>query len=48
MGALLARFNKLPCLNQVVCIIGVRPIDTHLDAFSQLGVNIKRKRKSYF
>ncbi len=39
-GSLLARFGKvkLPCPGG--CIIGARPITTHLDAFSQLGIQI--------
>ncbi|GMX58820.1 MAG: UDP-N-acetylglucosamine 1-carboxyvinyltransferase [Candidatus Microsyncoccus archaeolyticus] len=47
MGALLARFNKATLPQPGGCIIGVRPIDTHLDAFSQLGVNIKEKKKKF-
>lgn len=47
MGALLARFNKATLPQPGGCIIGVRPIDTHLDAFSQLGVNIKEQKKKF-
>ena len=43
-GALLARFG-CACLPQPGgCLIGVRPIDTHLDAFSQMGVKIDKRR----
>jgi len=36
LGSLLARFGKAKLPQPGGCIIGVRPIDTHLDAFSQL------------
>lgn len=44
-GALLARFGKAYLPQPGGCLIGVRPIDTHLDAFSQLGVKIEEKKK---
>ena len=40
MGPLLARFGKVSLPRPGGDIIGARPIDTHLDAFSQLGVKI--------
>ncbi len=43
-GALLARFGKVNLPQPGGCIIGARPIDTHLDAFSQLGVKVEEKR----
>ena len=43
-GALLARFGKANLPQPGGCIIGARPIDTHLDAFSQLGVKVEEKR----
>lgn len=46
-GALLARFKKAKLPQPGGCVIGVRPIDTHLDAFSQMGVEIKEKRRSF-
>lgn len=39
-GPLLARFGKVTLPQPGGCIIGARPISTHLDAFSQLGVKI--------
>jgi UDP-N-acetylglucosamine 1-carboxyvinyltransferase len=47
MGALLARLGKASLPQPGGCIIGARPIDTHLDAFSQLGVKIKEKKKRF-
>jgi UDP-N-acetylglucosamine 1-carboxyvinyltransferase len=47
MGALLARFGKASLPQPGGCIIGARPIDTHLDAFSQLGIKIKEKKKRF-
>ena len=47
MGALLARLGRASLPQPGGCIIGARPIDTHLDAFSQLGVKIKEKRKKF-
>jgi len=46
-GPLLARFGRVQSLQPGGCIIGARPIDTHLDAFSQLSVEIKRSGKNY-
>jgi len=46
-GALLARFKKAKLPQPGGCVIGVRPIDTHLDAFSQMGVIIKEKRRAF-
>ncbi|MFA5178550.1 MAG: UDP-N-acetylglucosamine 1-carboxyvinyltransferase [Candidatus Paceibacterota bacterium] len=46
-GALLARFGKANLPQPGGCIIGARPIDTHLDAFSQMGVKIKKTKKGF-
>lgn len=46
-GALLARFNKVSLPQPGGCVIGVRPIDTHLDAFHQLGASIKEDKKNF-
>ncbi|MDD5569095.1 MAG: UDP-N-acetylglucosamine 1-carboxyvinyltransferase [Candidatus Pacebacteria bacterium] len=46
-GVLLARFGKASLPQPGGCVIGVRPIDTHLDAFSQLGVKIEEKRGKF-
>ena len=40
LGPLLARFGKVSLPKPGGDIIGARPIDTHLDAFSQLGVTV--------
>jgi len=47
IGALLARFGKASLPQPGGCIIGARPIDTHFDAFSQLGVKIKGKKEKF-
>ncbi|MEK7510170.1 MAG: UDP-N-acetylglucosamine 1-carboxyvinyltransferase [Patescibacteria group bacterium] len=46
-GPLLARFGKINLPQPGGCIIGARPIDTHLDAFSQLGVQISPTRGGF-
>lgn len=46
-GPLLARFGKVKLPQPGGCIIGARPIDTHLDAFSQLGVEIHPYRQGF-
>ena len=40
-GALLARFGQVDLPQPGGDVIGARPINTHLDAFSQLGVEVK-------
>jgi len=47
LGPLLARFGKVTIPMPGGDIIGARPIDTHLDAFSQLGVDVKMARQGY-
>ncbi len=47
LGPLLARFKKVRLAQPGGCIIGVRSIDTHLDAFSQLGANISVEEKFF-
>ena len=46
-GPLLARFGKAYLPQPGGCIIGARPIDTHLDAFAQLGVKITQKKSGF-
>lgn len=46
-GPLLTRFNKIKIPPPGGCLIGARPIDTHLDAFSQLGVKIATRNNFY-
>lgn len=47
LGGLLARFNKVKILSPGGCIIGARPIDTHLDAFEQAGVRVFPEGRFY-
>lgn len=47
VGPLLARCNKVKIPPPGGCLIGARPLDTHLDAFSQLGVKILTKNRFY-
>ncbi|MBI2452973.1 MAG: UDP-N-acetylglucosamine 1-carboxyvinyltransferase, partial [Parcubacteria group bacterium] len=42
LGPLLARFGKVSLPQPGGDIIGARPIDTHLDAFSQLGATVHK------
>ena len=46
-GPLLARFGKIYLPAPGGDIIGARPIDTHLDAFLQLGIAIKPRLKGF-
>lgn len=46
-GAILARFKKVELPQPGGCIIGARPIDTHLNAFSQAGVEVKEKNDNF-
>lgn len=46
-GPLLSRFGRVRLPEPGGDIIGARPIDTHLDAFSQLGVSVKSLRKEF-
>jgi len=47
VGPILARFGKVKILHPGGCHIGARPITTHLDAFQDLGVRV-RKIKDYY
>jgi len=47
LGPLLSRFGKINLPPPGGCIIGARPIDTHLDGFSQIGVNVQKNRDRY-
>jgi len=44
-GPLLARFGKVSLPLPGGDVIGPRPIDTHIDAFAQLGVKVRLKKK---
>lgn len=46
-GPLLARFGTVKFPRPGGCVIGARPIDTHLDGFAQLGVKIAKSGKKY-
>lgn len=46
-GGLLARFDNFKTATPGGCIIGARPLDTHFDAFFQMGVNVKKSGKFY-
>ncbi|MFH1820447.1 MAG: UDP-N-acetylglucosamine 1-carboxyvinyltransferase [Candidatus Nealsonbacteria bacterium] len=46
-GPLLARFGQIKLPNPGGCVIGARPITTHLDGFSQLGVIVKKEGMKY-
>lgn len=48
LGPLLARFGKIKFPPPGGCLIGARPIDTHLDAFSQVRVKISTKNNFYY
>lgn len=45
-GPLLARFKKISLPKPGGCVIGARPIDTHLDAFSDLDMKIEEEDHS--
>ena len=47
IGPILARFGKIKISQPGGCIIGVRPIDAHLDAFQKMGVDIE-EGKGFF
>jgi UDP-N-acetylglucosamine 1-carboxyvinyltransferase len=46
-GPLLARFGQVRSPKPGGCVIGARPIDTHLDGFAQLGAKINHQGKYY-
>jgi len=47
LGPLLARFKKVEIPEPGGCIIGNRPIDTHLYALSQLGAKVEKRDGFY-
>lgn len=47
LGGMLGRFNEVKIPFPGGCIIGSRPIDTHLDAFEQAGIKISLEGKFY-
>ena len=48
LGPLLAKFGKLKISQPGGCLIGARPLDTHLDVFETFGFEIKRKDNFLF
>lgn len=48
LGPLLARFGRIKFPPPGGCIIGARPIDTHIDVFSQMGVNLTGKNRFFY
>jgi len=48
LGPLLARFDKLEIPPPGGCLIGARSINTHLDAFSQVGIEASLKNNIYY
>lgn len=48
LGPILARFGEMEMPSPGGCVIGARPLDTHLDAFLQLGIKILPKGKLYY
>jgi len=47
LGPLLARLGKIEFPSPGGCVIGARPLETHLRAFESLGVKINRKGEKY-
>jgi len=48
LGPLLARFGRVEMPSPGGCVIGARPLDTHFDAFLQMGIKISPKGKLYY
>jgi len=48
LGPLLSKFGKIKFPSPGGCLIGVRPIDVHLDAFSQMGINVKVNNNFFY
>lgn len=47
VGPLLARFGEANISKPGGCLIGARPIDDHIDVFTQLGVKVTEKDNEY-
>ncbi|MEK9151013.1 MAG: UDP-N-acetylglucosamine 1-carboxyvinyltransferase [Patescibacteria group bacterium] len=47
LGPLAARFDAFSFYQPGGCVIGARPIDTHIDAFAKLGVSVRSGKKGY-
>jgi len=48
IGPLLARFNQTKIPQPGGCLIGSRPIDTHINALKQLGVKFEQDQDYYY
>lgn len=48
LGALFARFEKFKIAQPGGCIIGARPVGTHIDALAALGAEITQDRSFYY
>jgi len=46
-GPLAAQFDSFKSMSPGGCVIGARPLDTHFDAFLQMGVDVAQKGKNY-
>ena len=46
-GSLLSRFKKVKLRSPGGCLIGARPLDTHLKGFEQMGVVVEKEKKYY-
>lgn len=46
-GSLSARFDHFSFYRPGGCLIGARPVDTHLDALQKMGVRVQAKEKGY-
>ena len=47
LGPLSARFGQFFLSHPGGCVIGARPVDTHMDALRALGVHVSQKGKRY-
>jgi len=47
-GPLATRFDSFKSMSPGGCVIGARPLDTHFDAFLQMGVDVTQKGKNYY
>ncbi len=47
LGSLSARFDDFKLYHPGGCVIGARPVGTHFDALTKMGVDIKQKKNVY-
>lgn len=47
-GPMLSRFGKVSITEPGGCLIGVRPINDHIDVLNQYGIRVKQKQDEYF